>query len=531
MKGYHALVLHAHLPFVRHPEYEQFLEEDWLYEAITETYLPLLERFDRLVDDGVRFRLTMTMTPPLVSMLRDELLMKRYAREIDRLCELADREVHRTRGDATYQPLAQYYRDHFGHMRHLFHDRYRGDLVGAFRRLQDEGVLEIITCGATHGFLPLMQTYPEAVRAQVSVAAAHYRQNFGRDPRGIWLPECGYYPGVERALAQENIRFFFVDTHGLLDAAPRPRYGAYAGLYTNAGVAAFARDQESSVQVWSADSGYPGDPVYREFYRDIGFDLDYDYIRPYIQPTGARKNTGIKYHRITGKVGLNEKEPYNPWAARERAQVHAGNFMFNRERQIEHLANALGRPPIVVSPYDAELYGHWWYEGPDFIDAYIRKATFDQQTYKLASPIDYLAEMPEQQVATPPMSSWGAQGYAAVWLDPSNDWIYRHLHKAAERMIALARDLPDAQDSLQRRALNQAARELLLAQSSDWAFIMTTGTMVEYAERRTKEHVANFTRLHDELRAGHVDAAHLSFLEDRHNIFPDIDYRVYRPEE
>lgn len=528
MIGYHALVLHAHLPWVRHPEHERFLEEDWLYEAITETYLPLLEKFDALVADGVRFRLTMTLTPPLVSMLQDELLMQRYSRELDHLCELADREVHRTRDDATYQPLASFYRDHFNHLRRLFHDRYRRDLVGAFRRLQDEGVLEIITCGATHGFLPLLREQPESVRAQVQVAAAHYRKAFGRDPRGIWLPECGYYPGVEQVLAQEGIRFFFVDTHGLLDAAPRPRYGSYAPVYTQAGVAAFARDQESSVQVWSADSGYPGDPVYREFYRDIGYDLDIDYIRPWIQSTGARKNVGIKYHRITGKVGLDSKEPYNPWAARERAAVHAGNFLFNRERQIQHLASALGRPPIVVSPYDAELYGHWWFEGPEFIDAYIRKATFDQQTYKLCSPIDYLAELPEQQVATPPMSSWGASGYAAVWLDPSNDWIYRHLHKAAERMVALARDLPSA-EGLQRRALDQAARELLLAQSSDWAFIMKTGTMVEYAVRRTKEHVSNFTRLHDEVRAGHVDEGFVSTLEARHNIFPELDYRVYAP--
>src|SRR4051794_37134142 len=162
MKGYHALVLHAHLPFVRHPEHEHFLEEDWLYEAITETYLPLLERFEALVNDGVRFRLTMTLTPPLVAMLQDELLLTRYARELDKLCELASKEVERTAKDATFQPLARYYRDRFEHARRLFHDRYKRDLVGAFRRLQDEGVLEIITCGATHGFLPLLREQPES---------------------------------------------------------------------------------------------------------------------------------------------------------------------------------------------------------------------------------------------------------------------------------------------------------------------------------------------------------------------------------
>jgi 1,4-alpha-glucan branching enzyme len=527
MKGYHSLVLHAHLPFVRHPEHERFLEEDWLYEAITETYLPLLERFDGLLHDGIRgFTVTLTMTPPLVSMLRDELLMTRYGRELDRLCELAEKEVHRTHADATFGPLSQWYRNHFFHVRRLFHDRYRRDLVGAFARLQNEGVLEIITCGATHGFLPLLQTQPESIKAQVQVATEHYAQHFGRKPRGIWLPECGYFPGVDKVLAEHDLRFFFVDTHGLLDAAPRPRYGAYAPVYTPAGVAAFARDQESSSQVWSAEIGYPGDPVYREFYRDVGYDLDYDYVKPYIQPTGDRKNTGIKYYRITGKTP--HKEPYNPWLAKERAAIHAGNFLFNRERQVEHLAAALGRPPIIVSPYDAELYGHWWFEGPDFLDAYIRKATFDQQTFRLVSPIDYLGEMPEQQISTPPMCSWGAQGYAAVWLDPVNDWIYRHLHKAAEQMVGLAKDFPAA-EGLQKRALDQAARELLLAQSSDWAFIMKTGTMVEYAARRTREHVAGFARLHGELRAGRVDEGHLAYLEGRHNIFPALDYKVYRP--
>lgn len=526
MKGYHALTLHAHLPFVRHPEHEHFLEEDWLYEAITETYLPLLERFDALVDDGIRFRLTMTLTPTLVAMLRDELLMRRYARQLDMLCELADKEVHRTSDDATFGPLARWYQDRFHSLRRLFHDRYRGDVVGAFARLQDEGVLEIITCGATHGFLPLLSSTPEAVRAQIAVAVGHYRRHFGRDPRGIWLPECGYFPGLDRYLAAENLRFFYVDTHGILDAAPRPRYGAYAPLYTGSGVAAFGRDHESSLQVWSSESGYPGDAVYREFYRDIGWDLDFDYVKKYVQPTGERKNTGIKYYRITGKTA--HKEPYNPWQAKERAAIHAGNFMFNRERQIEHLAQALGRPPIVVSPYDAELYGHWWFEGPDFLDAYIRKATFDQSVYRLVSPIDYLAEMPEQQLSTPPYCSWGAGGYAAVWLDPVNDWIYRHLHKAADRMVGLARDYPQAQ-GLERRALNQAARELLLAQSSDWAFIMKTGTMVEYAVRRTKEHVSGFTRLHEEIRSGRIDEGHLGWLESRHNLFDHVDYRVYAP--
>ena len=526
MPGYLSIVLHAHLPYVRHPEHEEFLEEDWLYEAITETYLPLLLAFDRLADEGIPFRVTMTMTPPLVGMLRDELLVSRAARSLDKLVELAEKEVHRTRKDGHLSYLANFYLDHFRQLRSAYNDRYHRDLVGAFRRLQDHGVLEIITCGATHGFLPMMQQYPEAVRAQVSVAAANYRLHFGRDPKGIWLPECGYFPGVEKYLAAEGIRYFFVDTHGLLDATPRPRYGCYAPLYTPSGPAAFARDPESSQQVWSKDSGYPGAAEYREFYSDIGWDLDFEYIKPYIQPTGDRKNTGIKYHRITGKT--NHKGYYDPYQAREKTAEHAANFMFNRQRQFEHLEAVMGhKNPNVVSPYDAELYGHWWFEGPWFLEYLIRKSAFDQQTYKLATPGDYLRENPENQVATPPMCSWGAGGYAGVWLDQSNDWIYRHLHKCAERMIDLANRHPDA-SGLERRALNQAARELLLAQSSDWAFIMKTGTMVEYAVRRTKEHVLRFNRLYDQINGMGVDEGWLSMIEGRDNLFPEIDYRVYR---
>jgi 1,4-alpha-glucan branching enzyme len=529
-KGALAIVLHAHLPYVRHPEYPEFLEEDWLYEAITETYLPLLEVFDRCAADGVPFRITMTLTPPLVGMLRDELLMSRYAKRLDSLCELSDKEVFRTKDDASFAPLAVYYRDHHFHLRRLFHDRYRGDLVAGFKRLQDIGALEIITCGATHGFLPLM-VHPESVRAQIQVACAHYRMHFGRDPRGIWLPECGYAPGIDKYLAAENIRFFFVDSHALAHAVPRPRRGVYAPIFTPSGVAAFARDPESSMQVWSAESGYPGDPVYREFYRDIGWDLDYEYVKPYVQATGDRKNVGIKYHRITGKVPLGEKKLYDPVAAKERAETHAGNFLFNRTKQIEYLHDAFGSnapPPIVVSPYDAELYGHWWYEGPAFLEALIRKAAREQDILSLQSPIDYLARHDEHQLAQPPLSSWGAGGYAGVWLDESNDWIYRYLHKATERMIELARQHHDA-SGVTRRALNQAARELLLAQSSDWAFIIKTGTMVDYAVRRTREHLLRFTRLYEQIKAGAVDEPWLSDVESRDNLFPVIDYRVYRP--
>jgi 1,4-alpha-glucan branching enzyme len=525
-RGHLCLVLHAHLPYVREPDHEEFLEEDWLYEAIIETYLPLLRVFDRLAEDGVPFRVTMTLSPPLCEMLRDELLTRRAARRLDRLCALSDMEVVRTSNDPVFGPVTRFYRERLFDLRRLYHDRYHRDLVGAFRRLQDHGVLEIITCGATHGFLPLLSEQPEAVRAQIRVAAANYRKHFGRDPRGIWLPECGYTPGVERVLADEGIRYFFVDTHGVEHASPRPRFGAFAPLYTGTGVAAFARDPESSVQVWSAEFGYPGDPAYREFYRDVGYDLPLDYVRDFLLPDGTRRNTGLKYFRVTGRVALGDKKPYDPWAARERAAAHAGDFLFNRKKQMDHLRSLMGRAPVVVAPYDAELYGHWWFEGPDFLDVFIRKSAFEQHAYRLSAPPDVLQEEPVEQAADMAFSSWGDEGYAKVWLDPVNDWVYPHLHACARRMADLARE--EAADGPRRRALTQAARELLLAQASDWAFIMKTGTMVPYAVKRTRQHLGRFQRLDDQLRRNALDEAWLREVETRDAIFPELDYRVFR---
>lgn len=525
-KGTLCLVLHAHLPYVRHPEHDQFLEEDWLFEAITETYIPLLNIFEGLVQDRVPFKFTMSLTPPLISMLNDPLLQFRYLRHLNKLIELSYKEIERTRWQPEYNELALMYNSKLNHAREIFVNHYQHNIVQGFKKFQDLGVLEIMTCAATHGFMPLMTLNRNAVRGQIRVAVEHYEQNFGRRPRGIWLPECGYESGIDEILKEFGIHYFFIEAHGILHASPRPKYGVYAPIYCRSGVAAFARDLESSKQVWSAEEGYPGDYHYREFYRDIGFDLDLEYIRPYIHSGDIRVNTGIKYYRITGPT--NHKQPYKPRVALEKAAAHAGNFLFNREKQIEFLNDFLGRDPIIVAPYDAELFGHWWYEGPEFLDFLIRKVAFDQKVFKLGTAIDYLKAHPRNQVSAPSMSSWGYKGYCEVWLEGSNDWIYPHLHMASDRMVEMARQYANnGVTPLQQRALNQAARELLLAQSSDWAFIMKTGTMVPYAVKRTKDHILRFNRLYEEIRQNRIHEGWLSDVETKDNIFPQIDYRVY----
>jgi len=523
-QGYLAMVLHAHLPYVRHPEDPTVMEERWLFEAVLGTYLPLLQVFEGLSSDGVPCRATVSLSAPLIGMLTDDLLKERAAQHIDQLIELAGKEIERTRSEPYYQRLAQMYLDRFLSLRHTWrcHD---GNLVLAFKRLQDAGRVEIITSTATHAYFPLMDRNWAAIRAQVHTAADQYERHFGCRTKGIWLGECGYVPGVDELLREAAIRYFFVDTHGILFADRRPVYGAYAPLYCSSGVAAFGRDVESSQQVWSAKEGYPGDPHYRDFYRDIGFDLPMDYIGPYVHPEGHRIYTGIKYHAITHEK-LHDKWVYDPNAARERAGQHAAHFREGRQRQIDALAATMDRPPIVVSPYDAELYGHWWYEGPIFLGDLFRQLHFNQSTVETITPGDYLERHPTNQVSTPCASSWGHGGYGDYWVGESNAWVYRHLHVAAERMVALAHRHPDA-SGLTARALKQAARELMLAQSSDWTFIMRTGTTVSYATRRIEEHIVRFTRLYDQLMAGRVTEPWLAEIEARDNLFPDLDWRVY----
>lgn len=523
-KGYLSFILHAHLPFVRHPEHEQFLEESWFFEGITETYIPLIKMLEGLLDDGVDFALTISLSPTLIAMMEDELLNSRYKKRLESLLELSYKEIERTKSDARLNRLAHMYNNLFKEALYIYAEKYHCRLLEAFRKLDASGKVEFMICAGTHGFLPLMEMYPQAVRSQVKIAVDTYKRVFGHAPRGIWLPECGYYPGLDSILKEFGLRFFIVDVHGVLFAEPRPRFGVYNPYYCKSGVAAFARDIESSKAVWSAIEGYPGDYNYREFYRDIGYDLDLDYVKPYLNGDG-RMNIGIKYHKITGRTDY--KDLYDPDAARETASSHAANFMFNREKQIEHLYGKLGRKPIIVAPYDAELYGHWWFEGIDWLNFVIRKVCYDQKVFKLITPMNYLKLYDKFQIINPSLSSWGWKGYSEVWLEGSNDWIYPHLHMMVERMTELANMFPDSKGDL-KEALNHLARELLLAQSSDWPFMMKTNIFSQYACQRIKDHIDAFNRLYEMIKYNKLDLGWLKRRTDQYNLFKEIDYRVYK---
>jgi 1,4-alpha-glucan branching enzyme len=523
MKARLNFVLHAHLPYVRHPEHPVFLEENWFFEGLLETYLPLAVLFDRLTDERVPWAVTMTLSPTLVSMMTDPLLKDRFTKRLELLCELAERECERNWNNE-WADVAYFYRDRFHHLLRYWNEEIGRDLCGRFSRHMDSGRLEGITCAATHGFLPLLSVVPQTVEAQVKIGVRTFERVFGRAPGGIWIPECAYFDGLDAVLARHGIGFFFLESHGLLYADPSPPAGVYAPLRTPAGPLAFARDPDSSKLIWSQEEGYPGDGYYRDFYRDIGYDLPYDYVRPYLHTDGPRGMTGFKYHRITGRT--DDKARYEPGRAMEKAFSHARDFIRRKEEQAGELKKDPDWIPIVTCPFDAELFGHWWFEGIEFLGGLFREAA-RSRTVSFATPPMILKGAHWYSEGIPEPSSWGVDGYYEVWLNGSNDWIWPFLHDAARDMVRLA-ERESGDDPIRKEILDQMGRELLLAQSSDWPFLMKTGTATDYAVRRVKDHLYHFRILREMLFKGPIKPEILTTLQNRTPIFPDLDFRDFR---
>lgn len=522
--GYLALVLHAHLPYVRHPEQHKALEERWLFEALTETYIPLLRKMTIWTELRMDWKLTLSISTTLLLMLQDEYLMSQYSNHLEHLIDLAERELTRTRG-TEFAQVAQFYHEELHAVQKLWTST-NGKLIELFANFKRSGNLEIITtAAATHAFLPLVLT-EEAVKAQVSLAMETFKEAFEAYPIGVWLPECAYRPRLEHHLREFGVRYFLVDTHGISNSNETPVFGVYSPCVTDSHVAVFSRDDESAKQVWSSLTGYPGDYDYREFYRDVGYELPLDYLAD-VLPAHGRADCGLKYYRITGATEW--KDIYRRELALEKAAQHADDFLGRLQERLKHVKGNMGRTPLVTSMYDAELFGHWWFEGPEFLDFLFRKIHFDQNAIRLTTPANYLNLYQDFQKTTLEFTSWGRDGYADVWLNGRNDWIYKALHRMERDAIELANAHPLAQGLIER-ALNQAMRELVLAQSSDFAFMMDNQTTVEYAVRRTKFHVNAFFELRNMIRAKSVDEGWLQYLESRDNVFQNLDYRLYRTE-
>jgi len=494
--GHVAFVLHAHLPWVRHPEHERPLEERWLHEALWECYLPLLDVLDRLARDGVGAGLTISVSPPLAAMLADDLLRSRFSLHLAGLERLAA-ALATGGGGSSLEPRARavmpFYQRRLGEA-HATWDRIRGDVLGALLAHERAGSIELMTSTATHAYLPGLLAAPASIRAQLRLGLRGFAAlTSSAPPRGLWLPECAYDPRLGPDLAASGVRYTILDAHGIDLAQPRPPSGVLTPVLASSGVAFFARDPAAARDVWSREVGYPGDPWYREFYRDVGFDLPERELEGELGPNGTRLMTGLKPCRITGP-GSN-KEPYDPDAALARAREHARDFVAKREEVARRVQGHVAAP-VLVAPFDAELFGHWWFEGPAFLEHTLRALDASARAGGIASTTlgGYLERFPELPVAEPAPSSWGEGGFGQVWAGPEAARLWRHVHHV-ERTVRAAVERRRYAGGLAGRALDQSIRELLLLESSDWAFMMRRGEMTTYAEARVRAHAHRATRL------------------------------------
>jgi 1,4-alpha-glucan branching enzyme len=520
--GLELLHLHAHLPYFRRRVaygmsgiwQPMGFPEEWFHEAIRETYVPLILTFERLRSEGVDFRISMDISPTLTNMMRCPLLQEEFLRYMEAHISLARAEVDRTGREAhRYHETAWMHLNRFLEVRDCFM-RYGGDLTRALKKLQDEGYIEISTCGATHAFLPFFTAFPESVRGQIQTAVLDYRDVFGRDPIGIWLPECAYVPGIEKWLEEAGLNYFFSETHAVLHADSPAAFGTHAPVYLKgSNVAAFARDPETGRQVWSGDEGYPGDPYYLEFHIRGG---------------------PLKYNRITSRRS-DYKEPYVRAWALEKAAKHAQHFMESRNFRFNYIKNWFWKKPLVVAMYDAELFGHHWYEGTDFLYYLLKKLYYNQSETELITPSAYLARYPRNQEAFITPSSWGEKGTFDKWIYGSVSWMYKHSHEAIRELHAMAADIKAnrQEDQLAKRIVSQAAREVLQSMNSDIPFVISNGHFVDRMKEFFFEDLERFWILASLYWKGGkmpgLTACRLQRLEMENPIFSKIDPFAFAP--
>ena len=506
-----AIVLHAHLPFVRKNE-KNSLEEDWLFQAILECYIPLLQVMESSKkQDTSNTKLTLSLSPTLLSLLQNKQIQKKYSSWIKTRIEfLNDLPI---KEQAASEFLLRNIKNNY-----LYWEKCSGDLIERFKNLNLTGNLDILTCAATHGYLPILRENPETVLGQINTAIRSHEVIFGTRPLGIWLPECAYYENLDEILLNCGIRYAVLDGHGILNGSPRPRYGVYAPICSKKGVAFFGRDSESTLPVWSSREGYPGNPVYREFHKDLGWELSSTELQKKGIPTS--RPLGLKYHRITNNsCSLGKKEFYVEDEAIKKVEEHADNYLLSRSKQLKKLSLSASFEPLLIAPFDAELFGHWWYEGPRFIENILKKST--KYFIKLTNLREILLQNPNLQICDPSPSSWGQGGFHNYWLNDKNAWIVPEITKAGAVFVELSSK--NFNDDFSIRLLKQAARELLLSESSDWSFILKAGTTTELAKERIDRHLFRFWKLIEMLEnKSFIDYKFLNNIEEEDKIFPNI---------
>jgi len=519
-KGYLIINLHAHLPFINHID-KNYIEENWFFEAVVESYVPFIRMIENLQKDNIKPSITLSLSPTLGAMLENENLEKKLKIYINSRLELIEKEFSRENDERIHKILKVY--------QNLYEQaaemvvRYSGDLITPLKRFQASGDIEIITTSATHSILPLL-IHKEAIDAQITMAVEDYKDRFNKAPLGFWLPECAYDSRIPDFLKINDLKYFFLEDNSVDLNSENEILSHYK---VSNGLNVFLRDSNSSMQVWSSQFGYPGNGEYREFYRDIGYDREIEYLKEF---TGSdlRIPTGLKYYRVTSlNTELSSKEYYDYEKALIRAESDARDFLGRIISRFDSYNN-LKSKPLIVNCYDAELFGHWWFEGHIFLENIIRIIRKDRIPVQIITPSEYIAISQSPQFISPQLSSWGEGGYFDPWLNESNDFIQEKIYEATEKMINLANRFKNQDLSLlYKRALNQSAREVLLLHSSDWPFLIYLGSHREYAIKRFYSHLENFEKLIKGVIDKNIDEQLLINLEKQNNIFPRINFKIF----
>jgi 1,4-alpha-glucan branching enzyme len=525
-----SFVLDAHIPFVRDFRKEDDLsqtgEESRFFESISQTFLPLLGVFDRLENDHIPFHMGIVISPILFSMLSDEHLQNKYMHYTDSQIEFGKQEIERTAEMGEIKKLAEFFNDQLLERRIAYTERYKKNILKAFDYYRRKGKIEILASSATNAFLPFISYNPESMQAQMEIPISGYRKYFGGSPAGFWLPELGWTSAIEQYLRSYNFTYTIVDSHGLLYGKPAPQKGSFFPVKTPSGTFILARDYYAARVIEQLKD----DEVYLDNDRDVGYELPKETLKLFLNSDGERRRTGFKYWaRSLRNISSNGRDLlYNPQTASDKATEHARLYLENTIARLEEAAKHMEEAPISLYVQPADHFGRLWYEGPQFIEALFRLSS-GYRGLQFLNPSDYIfsQKLTNLQVVTPEFSSWGINGYAETWLDTSNDWIYRHLSRSMDRMTELAERFPD-DTGLKERALNQAAREILLAQSADWPGLLHKQDSTEFARHQAEISLRNFTTIYEALGSNYISTEWLTTLERKHNIFPNINYRVFR---
>ena len=497
------------------------LEEDWFFQALMECYLPLLKVLeDAFNAKKQRPKLTISLSPTLLSLLNDQDLKNRFPKWLKLRLNLLKKvnKPQKESADSLANKISIQLSDW---------SSCEGNLIKRFSDLRQSNVIDILTCAATHGYLPLLRENTECVFSQLSTAVKEHNRFFGVNPQGIWLPECAYFEGLDKLMIENGLRYSILDGHGILHARPRPKYGIYAPICTRNGVAFFGRDSDSTLPVWSSRHGYPGDSEYREFHRDLGWDLPIETLRKI--GINEPRPLGLKLNKVTGQnIPLKEKHFYQAGKAEIKVKEHAKEYLLGRKIQVNSLYQTINQEPILVAPFDAELFGHWWFEGPRFLSELFKQA--EDQGIEFTKLNDVLNEKPTLQLCDPCPSSWGQGGFHKYWLNESNSWLIPEWSKAGKAMVEICTN--GVKNEYQIRVLQQASRELLLSQSSDWSFILRAGTTTELAQERIDRHLKRFWLLINSLgNDEELPQEKLLALEKEDCIFPLVqanDWQRYQ---